>query len=899
MEECVLKFSILGLAYHWKKLRHVPRISVKVRLSPKSDELYVATKGYLILSQQVILVEGWHDLDNKDYDCWPLEKPDEYNMLDCGGLEMAWVQRPPEKAVSGEFFNVTYAVFASDSFYQYAVQNGILSHSIISNATAAKKFCEEHECPASWKDANGENCCVYHANIHSCPLAFMGRGGICGPWIPDDGQIFTHTLSTAGKMSQRNWTAKVVLVHVGVTSLIAHIRVGRMQVALEAKTTVLPAVVCGDGFCEEEEGCSICPADCGECPLSADARIAIALPICLICTGFILTVIWFQYQKQKMFWDESWIIDFTCIKQDRIAWTATGSMMSAPPAPSDSNASCITALSSCTAAANMSRKQHFTQTGRYDGRTVAIKKIMKKAFTLSKSIRKEVKQVRELDHPNLCKFIGGCIEVPNVAIVTEYCPKGSLHDVLLNEDIPLNWGFRFSFATDIAQGMAYLHHHKMYHGRLKSSNCVIDDRWVCKIADYGLQSYRREDSLEGSCSYQQHLKQIYTTPEIHSLSDFEPNSTTDIYSYGIILLEIATRSDPMPTKSPSLDCSEYSWCPPLAELISGKAENSCPCPTDYIELIRRCRKKNPAQRPTFEQVKKMLYKMNPNKVSPVDMMMTLMEKYSKHLEIMVSERTQDLMHEKQKTDRLLYSMLPKQVADDLRQGKHAQAQSYLSATIFFSDIVGFTQLSSSSTPYQVVDLLNKLYTTFDEIIDNYDVYKVETIGDAYMVVSGVPKENGILHASEIASMALDLLDVCKTFKIPHKPNTLLKIRAGIHSGAVVAGVVGTKMPRYCLFGDTVNTASRMESTSEALKIQCSSSAYQLLEQIGEYVLVCRGNLQVKGKGDMVTYWLEGKKASATQKAVTSTSVSLQDPSRASFSLIPGVLPSDPLSSTAY
>ncbi|XP_038586894.1 atrial natriuretic peptide receptor 1-like [Micropterus salmoides] len=174
------------------------------------------------------------------------------------------------------------------------------------------------------------------------------------------------------------------------------------------------------------------------------------------------------------------------------------------------------------------------------------------------------------------------------------------------------------------------------------------------------------------------------------------------------------------------------------------------------------------------------------------------------------------------------------------------------------DIVGFTQLSSSSTPYQVVDLLNKLYTTFDDIIDNYDVYKVETIGDAYMVVSGVPKENGILHASEIASMALDLVGVCRTFRIPHKPNTQLQIRAGIHSGPVVAGVVGTKMPRYCLFGDTVNTASRMESTSLALKIQCSSSVFYLLEEIGGYVL------RERGHGDLL---VGGKKTSLASKDV--------------------------------
>ncbi|XP_037333684.2 atrial natriuretic peptide receptor 1-like [Pungitius pungitius] len=830
----------------------------------------------------------WHDLDNSEYDCWPLEKPNEYNMMDCGGLEMSWVERPPETVKSGEFFSVTYSVTATDSFYFWAVENHIFPDSSISTAEAARSFCEHLDCPSNWRDADGENCCIHHANIHSCPLGHMTES-ICGPWIPDDGKIFTHTISTSGRMTQTNWTAKVVLFHAGLTSLIAHIRVGRMQVALEAKSTVQPAVVCGDGVCEEAELCSTCPADCGECPMTLSTKMAVGLPLGLLCLCFVLTVVWLRYQKQKLLWDESWIIDFSKIKQDQEARMTMGSIMSVPVGNSNSNSSCVTALSYTGQPG--ARRTLFTCTGIYDGRTVAIKRIQTKSFYLSKAIRQEVQQVRELDHPNLCKFVGGCVEVPDVAIVTEYCPKGSLNDVLLNEDVPLNWGFRFSFATDIARGMSYLHQHRICHGRLKSLNCVLDDRWVCKITDYGLRTFRRDDGSEPLSPYQQSLLEVYTPPEF-SRSNVEPTLAADVFSYSIILLEIATRSDPVPVEEAAV---ESSWCPPLPELISSRAE-ACPCPSDYVELIRRCRAHNPVQRPTFEQIKKFVQRINPVKVSPVDMMMTLMEKYSKHLEVLVAERTQDLTHEKQKTDRLLYSMLPKQVADDLRQGKPMQAQSYVSATIFFSDIVGFTQLSSSSTPYQVVDFLNKLYTTFDDIIDNYDVYKVETIGDAYMVVSGVPRENGILHASEISSMALDLVGVCRTFRIPHKPSTQLQIRAGIHSGPVVAGVVGTKMPRYCLFGDTVNTASRMESSSLALKIQCSSSTFYLLEEIGGYLLDCRGVMQVKGKGDMKTYWLEGKKTSLVSKgcdAMTTKRVSTETvKERGTHLSMPGLMDND-------
>ncbi|KTG40524.1 hypothetical protein cypCar_00018266 [Cyprinus carpio] len=573
--------------------------------------------------------------------------------VEAEGLEMAWVQRPPEKVVDGEEFNVTYSVSASDSFYEYAVKNKIFQ---FSNASEAKRFCLEHECPTNWNNANEDNCCVYHANIHSCPLALM-----------------------------------VVLVHLGVTSVIAHIKVGQMHAALESKVLVVSAQVCGDGICELEESCLTCPADCGVCPMPTSIKVAIGLPVALFCSGFILTLVWLQYQKQKMFWDESWIINYNNIMFGKVCYTGFCSTTSLQTVKRNSSVSRVTDVTVCTAV-NTNFKPRFIQAGIYDGRTVAVKHIQKKHFTLTKTIRKEVKEVRELDHPNLSKFLGGCIEVPFISIITEYCPKGSMADVLLNEDVPINWGFRLSFATDIARGMAYLHQHKMFHGRLHSRNCVIDDRWVCKISDYGLMAYRKEDFEYMSSSFQcQNVCHIYCAPEV--------------------LLRIST--------------------------------------------------------------------------------------------------------------------------------------SFTAAADVYSDIVGFTQLSGSSTPHQVVDFLNKLYTTFDDIIDNYDVYKVETIGDAYMVVSGVPKENGINHAGEIASMALDLISVCHEFKIPHKPTTQLKIRAGIHSGPVVAGVVGTKMPRYCLFGDTVNTASRMESTSEALKIQCSGSTADLLHTLGGYVLMCRGSLNVK------------------------------------------------------
>ncbi|XP_026327677.1 atrial natriuretic peptide receptor 2-like [Hyposmocoma kahamanoa] len=220
--------------------------------------------------------------------------------------------------------------------------------------------------------------------------------------------------------------------------------------------------------------------------------------------------------------------------------------------------------------------------------------------------------------------------------------------------------------------------------------------------------------------------------------------------------------------------------------------------------------------------------------------------------------TQRLMLEKQKSDILLSRMLPLPVLRRLKAQRSVPAESFDAVTIFFSDIVGFTTLSANSSPMEVINMLNMLYRLFDDKIMQYNVYKVETIGDAYMVVSGLPQRNGNRHASEIADMALALMRGMEGATVPHRPEEPLRIRAGVNTGPCVAGVVGTTMPRYCLFGDTINVASRMESTGEAMKIHISYSTKMALDQIGGYEIQPRGEINVAGKGTMETFWLVRK-----------------------------------------
>ncbi|XP_063978176.1 retinal guanylyl cyclase 2 isoform X2 [Diachasmimorpha longicaudata] len=496
---------------------------------------------------------------------------------------------------------------------------------------------------------------------------------------------------------------------------------------------------------------------------------------------------------------------------------------------------------------------------RYNGDLVQLKELPCQAnnFELKGKAMDVLIMIHGLRHENLNPFIGCLTEPARPCLVTEYCTRGSLEDVLMQDEIKLDWSFRLSLLTDLVRGMKYLHNSPIrVHGFLTSRNCVIDARWVLKVADYGLPAFYEAQSIVTPTKNARDL--LWTAPELLRHSGLRKRGTQpgDVYSFGIIMQEVVVRGEPfcMLALSPEDIIAKVKKPPPLIRPSVSKGA----APPEAINIMRQCWAEAADMRPDYNAVHDLFKKLNHGrKVNFVDTMFQMLEKYSNNLEELIRERTEQLDMEKKKTEQLLNRMLPSTVAEKLKLGMPVDPEEFAEVTIYFSDIVGFTAISAHSTPFQVVDLLNDLYTCFDDTINAYNVYKVETIGDAYMVVGGCPVRIQD-HASQIATMALDLLHQSGKFKVRHLARTQLRLRIGLHTGPCCAGVVGLTMPRYCLFGDTVNTASRMESTGAPWRIHLSQATRDRLCQVGGYHIEYRGCTDVKGKGKMPTYWLLGK-----------------------------------------
>ena len=218
----------------------------------------------------------------------------------------------------------------------------------------------------------------------------------------------------------------------------------------------------------------------------------------------------------------------------------------------------------------------------------------------------------------------------------------------------------------------------------------------------------------------------------------------------------------------------------------------------------------------------------------------------------------ELTREREKSERLLRNILPDTIAERLKNNVSTIAETYSSVSVLFADLCGFTTFSERVDASQLVDLLDDIFSAFDHLANAYGVEKIKTIGDAYMAVAGLPEARDD-HAEAVAGMALGMLEAFRG--VMRNRGLSMEVRIGIHSGPVVAGVIGKHKFSYDLWGDTVNTASRMESHGEPSRVHVSQGTYTLLQD--RYRFTDRGEMNVKGKGMQQTYFLLGRHENAS------------------------------------
>ncbi|KAI0242808.1 Atrial natriuretic peptide receptor 1 [Lamellibrachia satsuma] len=366
----------------------------------------------------------------------------------------------------------------------------------------------------------------------------------------------------------------------------------------------------------------------------------------------------------------------------------------------------------------------FMKVANYKGNTVVVKSIHKTRVNIDRKLKKDMRTVMELKHTNLNLFYGACVDPPNICSVWEHCPKGSLQDVIWNENVRLDDMFKFSICVDIVKGLRHLHESELKcHTKLKSSNVVIDGRWVCKLTDYGLGTLLagKVSGVDG-VSHAKYANMFWTAPEVlrchreelqlGKVSPCECQSPpADIYSLGVVWKETFCRNNPY-SEHEELSPNEIIqrvakpngnaiFRPSLNDLGVSPNEEHGVVRRQLAELIAACLSEEPCDRPTAYRALKEITKLNPfRKTNILDNMAAMMETYSNHLEEVVHERTLLIEEERKRTETILYRMLPKCVADVLKTGGRVEAEHFDDVTIYFSDVVRFTDLVVDSTPIQ-------------------------------------------------------------------------------------------------------------------------------------------------------------------------------------------------------
>ncbi|GMR62469.1 hypothetical protein PMAYCL1PPCAC_32664, partial [Pristionchus mayeri] len=596
----------------------------------------------------------------------------------------------------------------------------------------------------------------------------------------------------------------------------------------------------------DEPGCGFTGSKCDYTVYYVIAGVLAALSILIPLTYFV-----YVKQKEKQLYEMTWRIPRDTIRLvDGVRGKSENSLISK---------SISTGSGSLSDSHTDSNKKNLisAKQAQCNGVALAIKRFTQtRNISFHKTELRVLKELKLLENENLNKFYGIAFNQQNEFIVAWIlCSRGSLEDILFNEDMKLGHNFQVSFAKDVVKGLGFLHTSPIvYHGLLCLQNCLVDSNWTVKLSNFHTERIISEKlntleikthHLEGETTEnddkerfmdrsgggnQTFSEYIQQAPEIIrdivTRGEIPPGTqNADIYSLGMVIYQILFRVTPFHERGKSTEklMEMLAMTNDDDQLIRPSFPSSNSGEEGFnlqlLSCLEACWLEIPEMRPNIKKVKTMVNAnlRSKGKGSLVDQMMKMMEEYTTNLEALVKDRTAMLEEAQKQADRLLNNMLPKTVAEDLKVGKPVLPQLYACATVLFSDIRGFTRISSTSTPLQIVTFLNDMFSGFDAIIAKHDAYKVETIGDAYMIVSGVPTENGNNHVQHIADIALKMRQFVANFKLAHRPEEIMMISEQAHN-----------------------------------LIKCFFTQFSCVE---------RGKIEVKGKGECITYFLEGKLSS--------------------------------------
>ncbi|EFP05576.1 CRE-DAF-11 protein [Caenorhabditis remanei] len=541
----------------------------------------------------------------------------------------------------------------------------------------------------------------------------------------------------------------------------------------------------------------------------------------------------------------------------------------------------------------IAEREHFQQLARTKLiATVDQSYVLVDKFVVRDKIRYEKNDINilyqmksQLQHDNLNTFVGFANDkLSHIYIIWQQCFRGSLHDHIFTKERRREAATNFegAFLRDILKGMDFLHNSSLeYHGNLTLQNCLLDSHWIVKLSGFGTNRLLVKWKASGQIFTEDHtpiikseelhyfdpaLKKIWKsltgTKQDKYLVTPEFGRKCDMYSFGVLLYEICLKKKFVPdlTDIPRDDDESV-----LIDDQNDAQASKYPLPivlpdgvdmhNDLIKMLENCFGTN---RPDVKLARKIIDTVLKMQGSLVDLMIKNLTIYTAGLHETVRIRTLELEEETRKNDVLLFELLPKEIAYQMKRGEKMSTTTYKHATILYSDIVGFTSLCSESEPIEVVTLLSGMYQRFDLIISQQGGYKMETIGDAYCVAGGLPMAREKEHIRIICMIALLQRDCLHHFEIPHRPGRYLNCRWGFNSGQVFAGVIGISAPRYACFGEAVMLASKMESNGKEDRIQLTLYSKQLLEDnYPEFTTSPRGNITVDTFGHLLTYWLEG------------------------------------------